>query len=309
MDNKANITLIKDSLCSIVKQLAVAPKARPSNEIKSSASKIYQLLSQENAIVERFYFIYLTCQLCGNDRPNRVDKLMKVILPSPPTAHSMALISDLISFALCHSSIYTTILDNMSSYLNASDLVTVDVESWQQAESLSIDSPSFCSALISRSDLCRLGIEKKLLAKWLQDLSKIEQEFPVPSLNHMIRYSLFHQHPTKDMCDEEKHYLELAASDLHFGLLTLIQSRRCQTLTNQFLIDVVSTLAQQSQTDEDERKEARAAQMTMLIDRFAQILSVAAASKVTTITNALRNSLAKLDSNQLIASVISWQNK
>lgn len=300
---EANTTLIKDSLHSVVRQLAeLAPKARTTNEIKATAGKIYNLLLENNTPVERFYFIYLLCQLCTSAKPTKVDKLMKVILPTPPTAQSMALISDLISFSLCHSSVYSTILDNMSSHLNASDLINVDVESWHQADSLALDSPSFCSALISRFDLPRMDIDKRLLARWLQDLSKIEREFPAPSLNQLIRYSLFH-HVPQTLKAEEIHKADHANSDLHFGILTLIQSRRCQTLTNQFLIDVVSTLAQQT------KDQTTSFQSMSPVDRFAQILSVAAANKVTSITNALRNSLSKLDTNQLIASVIHWQNK
>lgn len=301
MTYDGNVALIKESLLSIVRHLDQAPKARPNNDMKTAASKIQNLLLQENHPTEKFYFLYLTCQLCINAKPSKVEKLMKVILPSPPNAQFMAIISDLISFALCHPSVYSSILDNMSSYLNASDLVNVNMESWHQAESLALESPSFCSALISRSDLPRLGIDKKLLAKWLQDLSKIEPDFTPPSLNQLIRYSLFHQAPD-GMTAEEIHKAELSNSDLHFGILTLIQCKKCQTLTNQFLIDVVSTLALPS-------KDQASGPSQALVDRFAQILSVAAASKMTTITNALRSSLTKLDSNQLIASVIQWHNK
>lgn len=303
MTNDVNILTIKESLQSIVKQLD-PPKARPTNEIKALASKIYNLLLQNNISAERFYFIYLTCQLCIDAKPAKVEKIMKVILPTPTNAQSSALISDLISFALCHPSVYTSILDNMSSYLNASDLIYVDMECWYQAKSLAVDSPSFCSALISRTDLPHLGIDKKLLAEWLQDLSKSEEEFPPPSLNQLIKYSLFHRAP-QNLTEEEQHASELASSDFHFGILTLIQTKKCQTLTNQFLIDVISTLAQQIES-QDQNSDS---QSTILIDRFAQIISVAAASKVTTITNALRNSLSKLDTNQLIATLIQWPSK
>lgn len=298
------LLMIKESLHSIAKQLTSSPKARPSNEIKVSASKLYDILSQPDNPTEKFYFIYLVCQLCGNQKHNKVDKLMKIMLPSPATPQSMSLVSDLISFALCHPSTYSSVLDSMSPYLNSSDLINIDIESWQQAESLALDSPTFCSALISRPNLSRLDIDKKLLAKWLQDLSKVEEEFPPPSLNQLIRYSLFNR-STSDIVDkEELHKIELADSDLHFGILTLIQSKRCQTLTNQFLIEVATILGQQTNDSQiSEQKHFTS------VDCFAQILSVAAASKVTSITNTLRTILGKLDSNQLIASVIRWQNK
>lgn len=300
MSRETNLTFIKESLHTIVNQLAITPKSKPSNDTKATAAKIYNLLMQPNVPTERFYFIYLTCQLCVNAKPAKVDKLMKLLLPSPPTAQSMVLISDLISFALCHPSVYTAILDNLSSYLNVPDSINLDLESWQQAESLAIDSPSSCSALLSRSDLAKMNIDKRLLAKWLQELAKSEQDFPPPSLNQLIRYSLFHHQPTASMTADEQRRLELTNSDLHLGILTLIQSKKCQTLTNQFLIDVVSTLAQQISPDQPH---------TTVVDRFAQILSVAAFVKVTTITNALRTSLSKLGSNQLIASMIHWQSK
>lgn len=307
MTYETNITLIKETLQNVVKQLDNPPKMRLNDDTKASLAKMFNILLENSCRIERFYFIYLTCQSCANAKPNKVEKLLKAILPNPPNAQFMAIISDLISFALCHPTIYTNVLDNMSSYLQASDLVNVFVESWQQAETLAIDSPSFCSALISRSDLPKIGIEKKLLAKWLQDLSKVDQEFPPPSLNQLIRYSLFYSLP-QNFNSEELYAVELANSDFHFGILTIIQSRRCQTLTNQFLIDVVSTLVQQIKSDNVDTKN-QSHSTTTLVDRFAQILSVAAASKVTTITNALRNLLGELSSNQLIASVIQWPKK
>lgn len=301
MSGESKTVAIRDSLHSIAKQLdSAVPKARLSSDVKASASKIYQILLEGNCPVERFYFIYSICQVCIDAKPTKVDKLLKAILPSSPTAHSMALISDLISFALCHPSTYSQMLDYTSSYLNASDLVTIDVESWNQARTLALDSPDFCSALLSRPDLARMNIDKRLLARWLHDLSKVERDFTNPSLNQLIRYSLFHLNDS--LSSEEAQSQELANSDLHLGILTLIQSRRCQTLTNQFLIDVVSNLA----PDEARSDEAKRPAPTLLIDRFAQILSVAAANKVTTITNALRNWLSKLESNQLIFSVMNW---
>lgn len=301
MSSETNIVTIRDSLYFVSKQIDnVASKARLPNDVKASATKIYQTLLEENNSIERFYFIYLICQVCIDAKSTKVDKLMKAILPSSPTAHSMALMSDLMSFALCHPSTYAQILDYTSSYLNASDLITIDVESWSQARTLALDSPDFCSALISRHDLQRLNIDKKLLARWLHDLSKVQKDFTHPSLNQLIRYSLFHDTGASSSGDTQAQ--ELANSDLHLGILTLIQSRRCQTLTNQFLIDVVSNLA----TDDSKKDETTIPTPTILIDRFAQILSVAAANKVTTITNALKNWLTKLDSNQLIMSVINW---
>lgn len=292
---------IKESLRSIVKQIdTTTTKARLSNDVKTTATKIYQILLEENTAIERFYFVYSICQLCIDAKPTKVDKLMKAIFPSSPTPHSMALISDLLSFALCHPSTYAQILDYTSSYLNVSDHITVDVESWFQARTLALDSPDFCSALISRPDLATLNIDKRLLARWLHDLSKVERTFSYPSLNQLIRYSLFHHQASSSQ--EEAHSQEHASSDLHLGILTLIQSRRCQTLTNQFLIDIVSNLVTQESADNAVKRTAS----TILIDRFAQILTVAAANKVTTITNALKNWLSRLESNQLILSVISW---
>jgi len=221
----------------------------------------------------------------------------------------MALVSDITSFAMCHPSNYGNILDNLSSYLNGSDLVKIDIESWYQAVSLALDSPSFCSALLSRQDLSQMSIPKKLLAKWLQDLSKAEQSFPPVNLSHIIRFALLDSsHPPQldstecQSAVKPSKPIDTSDSDLHFCILTLIQSRRCLTLTNQFLIEIANALSQKI-TSLDESKR------TITLDRFGQILSVAAASKATTLTSSLRNALASLDSNQLIAAVIKWQNK
>lgn len=302
-------TIIKENLHSIVKHLTTAPKARLTNDIKAAVSKIHNLVLFNNNPVERFYFITLLCELCSNEKTNKVDRLMKIVLPPSPTPQSMALVSDIVSFALCHPSNYSTILDNLSSYLNGSDMVKIDIESWHQAVSLALDSQCCCSALLSRQDLPQMGIPKKLLAKWLQDLSKTEQNFPSINLSHIIRFALLDGLDSPQINSTEcqspvklSKPLDTSDSDLHFCILTLIQSRRCLTLTNQFLIEIANALAQKAASLEESRS-------TIILDRFGQILSVAAASKATTITSSLRNALASLDSNQLIAAVIKWQNK
>lgn len=302
MMHEANILSIRELLLSIARQLDISPKSKSSNDTKELASKLLTILSYGNNGAERFYFIYLICQLCSNSKPNRAEELIKILFPTQRTTESLKLLSDLVSFALCHPPTYKHILDELSFHPDISD-VDLDVESWHQAESLALDSPSICSAILSRKDLPRMNIDKKLLAKWLQDLSRIEQEFPKVKLDLLIKYSLSPEDAPTRATAEEKHIIDLANSDFHFGILTLIQCKKCEKLRIQSLIEVTSTLAQQVGSSEQKSKA------TTLVDRFAQILSVAAASEIITITNALRNALSKLDSNQLIASVIQWQNK
>lgn len=306
-DNCLNI--IKENLDLITKQLTTAPKARPTNDIKAAVSKIHNLVLINHNPIERFYFITSLCKLCSNEKPNKVDKLMKVILPPSPTPQSIELISDIISLALCHPSNCNAILDNLSSYMSGSDMIKIFIESWCQANSLALASPSFCSALLSRQDLPQMGIPKQLLAKWLQDLSKMEQGFAHVNLSQLIKISLvggLDSSLTNDIDpqqpDKATKSTDTIDSDLHFSILTLIQSRRCLTLTNQFLIEIANTLAEKVDTID-------ARQNTLILDRFGQILAVAAASKATSITSSLRSALNSLDSNQLIAAVIKWQNK
>lgn len=304
---ETNLALVRDSLHLIAKHLTAAPKARPTNDTKTAIAKLHSLLLCDNSpFLERFYFIHMLCQICSNESPNKVDKLMKLILPTTPTPQSMSLVSDIISFALCHPSIYASVLDNLSYYCVSSEVIKIEIESWNQAVSLAIDSPSFCSAILSRSDLAQMDIDKRLLAKWLQDLSKTEQEFPAVNLNQIIRHSLLDSESHVNISPSGSNIgnkSDLNESDLHFCILTLIQSKRCQTITNQFLIEVANTLSQKVLYNESEKRK------TMLLDRFGQILSVAAASKVTSITNSLRAALGSLESNQLIAAVVRWQNK
>lgn len=295
----ANLIAIKEGLYSISKQLMASPKARPTNDIKTLATKLYALLQQGNGPVERFYHIYLICKICGSEKLTKVDKLMKVILPTPPTQYSMSLVSDMMSFALCHPSQYSSVLDYLSIYASEVESTTIDVESWLQAESLALDSPTFCSALLCRSDLMEMGVDKKILSKWLQDLSKTEQDFQPVNITYIIRHTL-----TSNKAIDESNLTEHFDSDLHFGILTLIQSKRCQNLTSQFLIDITNNIHQISSDDPKTRQFYE-----QTVDRFAQILSVAAASKVATITSSLKTALNRLSSNQIIAAVIRWQNK
>lgn len=302
-NSEANIILIKEALHSIAKQISPAPKAKPSNDLKTSAAKLYNQVILNNNPTERFYFIYLICQVCASEKSNKVDKLLKIVLPSQPNQESMELVSDLISFAICHPSTYACVLDNMSIYLDYENEVHIDIESWIQAESLALDSPTFCSALLNRRDLLAMGIGYRLLAKWLNDLSKTNQEFPPVNLSEIIRGMFMPIQDETDKTITSSEQLQLSRSDLHLGILTVIQSRRCQTLGGQFLIDLAKHLSGLSTTTID--KEI----LIVNIDRFAQILSVAIAGKVANITNALRTGLEPLQSNQLIAAVMRWPNK
>lgn len=307
MSNRdANLAAIKEGLYSISKHLTSAPKARTTNETKALASKLYNSLQQNNNPVERFYFIYLLCQICSSEKLNKVCKLMKIIFPTQPTPQSLALISDMISFALCHPSQYASILDNLGTYVYMSESVHIYMESWHQAQTLALDSPGFCSALFSRDDLIQLEIGKKILAKWLQDLSKTDQDFPLVNLNQIIKYSLFDSGNSESTSEGTVSTTDQLDSDLHYGILTVIQSKRCQTLTNQFLIDIVTNLSQRLDVSINATSRA---QTNLIVDWFAQILSVSAASKVTSITNTLKASLMKLESNQIIAAIIKWPIK
>jgi hypothetical protein len=307
---KENSTgVIKEKLNSIMKQINTTPKARPTNDTKTSVTKIHKLVLSNDNPIERFYFITMLCNLCSSEKPDKFDKLMKLVLPPSATPQSMALISDIISFALCDPSKHGAILDHLSTYLNGSDMIKIYIESWNHATTLAHHSQYFCSALLSRQDLPQMGVPKKLLAKWLQDLSESKQGFPPVNLNQIIKSFLLDgldcgsSKTTKCTPGEKiREPLDTSDSDLHFCILTLIQSRRCLTLTNQFLIEIANTLSQKVNFLDESKK-------TVVLDRFGQIISVAAASKATSITTSLKNALSNLDSNQLIAAVIKWQNK
>lgn len=296
----STMATIKESLFSIFKQLAASPKARPTNDMKVTASRVYNYIAQESKPSERLYFIYLICHLSSSSKSSQVDKLLKMMLPNPLTTQAISFMSDLINFALCHCSNYTTMLDSLSVYLITNEFIIIELEYWFQAQTLALDSPSFCSALISRADLPKLGINKKLLAIWLQDLSRTDNEFPPPNLVHLIKYSLFHE-KDQPMSREQLRTEELTKSDVHFGILTLIQSKRCQMLTSQFLVDVATELRHKAKSNDPKAR--------VIVDRYAQILSVATANKVASKTASLKTALSDLESNQLIASVIKWQNK
>lgn len=307
--NDRNLASVRESLLFICKHLTAAPKARLSSDIKAAAARLGNIIFHDQNAIERFYFIQLLCQLLSNEKPNKVDRVMKVVLPTTQSAQYVALVSDIINFALCHPSSHVVILDHLSSQLSSCDLMKIDIESWHQAASLALESPSFCSALLSRSDLNQMGIDKKLLAKWLQDLSKTEQEFPPVNLIHIITNSLLNELVLNDEKESSQHNKEKAItatleSDLHFSILTLIQSRRCQVITQQFLIALSNQLRELLGKPGNESFDS-----TMVLDRFGQILSVAAACKVTTITSSLKIALRSLESNQLIAGLITWQDK
>lgn len=306
MAKDSNIATLKESLDVIVRNLD--SHKNKNNDIKAAVTKIYAILSESDIEVERLYLTYQICNRCADNKKIKVDKLIKSLLPPPLTPAGCTLISQLIGLSLCYPMHYSNILDTLSPYLDSSETITIDTESWDQSTNLAKESPIFCSAIISRSGLTSMNLSKKLLARWLQDLALYPEDSNFcsqhyPSLNQVIRYSLFHSRPVDDQTPNDIRQAQLENSDLHLAILTTIQYKKCQSLSNQFLIDVASTLINKQPDKQDTDSPIS------LVDRFAQIVSTASASRVTNVTNALRNSLTKLNSNPLINNIIQVSNK
>jgi len=141
--------------------------------------------------------------------------------------------------------------------------------------SLAQDSPQFCAAFISKGYFVGNSISKSQLTQWFNTLIGLIDDNQLV-LNSSIRFSLL-DGPVD--------------SDLHLAILSVIQQRKCQPLSNQFLIDLATVISQRTSNDE-------------LVDRFAQIIIIAYSTNMCSQSNQVKNILlSKFPNNKLISAV------
>jgi len=80
-------------------------------------------------------------------------------------------------------------------------------------------------------------------------------------------------------------------SDLHLAIISVIQERKCQPLSNQLVVDLATVISQRTNNEE-------------LVDRLAQIIIISYSCNMCLQSNQVKNTLlSKFPNNLLIKAI------
>lgn len=252
-----------------------------STQLGPAAEMGHKLIAQidgKDKNIERLYFLYYLCEIVSHLSFEDASRFIQILFPSPLNQRQANLMSQLISLSLSLRN--EQMLHCTAKYLIDCDKVTISSDNILPS-TLAEDSPQFCSALISKGYFLSNGVSKSLLADWLNTLINFKKEKGSGNettllMNSVIRFSLL---------DGQIN------SNLHLSILSVIQQKVCQSLSNQFLVDLATVISQRSDK-------------IPLSDLFAQIVIVANAGGTCSLSKQLKHILlSKFPFNNLINAI------
>lgn len=275
---KTNFNNIVDKL----EQLQKDDNEKQRKLINEQAQKLLATLEGESNESRRLYFYCLIIDLVNNTRlrsSTLISEVIKAFLPPVINKKQLVFLTNLIGLGLTLPQ--PQLLNYLEHYVrNSADVI--QFPSVRMSPMLARDSPIFCSVVINNGYFNNLAANKENLTTWLRCLLEASLPSNALVLNQAIRYSFLEQ-PTN--------------YDLHLVILQTLQQRKCQSLNNQFLIDLATTLSRQQET-------ITAATSPDLIDRFGQMLIICYANNLCSQSNQLKNILLeKFDHNPLIKTL------
>jgi hypothetical protein len=267
-------TSIRDTLSFILSNYRFDGSSS-SSPISSAIELAQKLLSQmdgKEKCIERLYLFYYLSEIVEHmTHPNESQLFINTLFASPLNQRQANLMSQLISLALSLRN--EELLNCTAKYLMDCDHISLPNDI-TLPQSLAQDSPQFCAAFISKGYFVGNNISKKQLTQWLNTLINLIDNQLI--LNSSIRFSFLDG---------------VIDSDLHLAILSVIQQRKCQPLSNQFIIDLATVISQRTNNEE-------------LVDRFAQIIIIASSSSMCSQSNQVKNILlSKFPNNKLINAV------
>jgi len=165
--------------------------------------------------IERLYLFYYLSEIVRHmTSVSESHQFINTLFSSPLSQRHANLMSQLISLALSLRN--EELLNCTAKYVLTCD--RLELNNHMKLEStLATDSPQFCAAFISKGYFVGNGITKQQLTHWLNTLVDVIEDNQLV-LNASIRFSL----------------LDGAVdSDLHLAIISVIQERKCQPLSNQ----------------------------------------------------------------------------
>ncbi|KAI2809598.1 hypothetical protein RDWZM_003170 [Blomia tropicalis] len=275
MDYKEIRQTIEDIIVKLENQtLNIKDEKQKSKMLSDASSKLLSQLNSDERAIEKLYLCYLIIEFFN--RPNLNKKLssdfIRSIFPSMLNKRQAALVSQLISLALnLH---HGPLLDCLEFYIRNCDAIMFpDIPI---SSSLATDSPLFCSAVISRGYYRCHPDSSKHLAEWLRTLVDLVPENTI-QLTKVIPYS----------------FLERPVDyELHLAILNVIRSRRCEKVSNHlFIINLLYSI--QAMPDNH-----------LLVDRLAQMLTIAFANDMCSNSNQLKSVLMTSFSKNILINAI-----
>lgn len=247
--------------------------ASPAVDLSQSAHKLLSQMEGKDKAVERLYLFYYLSEIvrhmtsCGESQ-----QFISTLFASPLNQRQASLMSQLISLALSLRN--EELLNCTARYVMHSDRICLSNDV-RLEPTLATDSPQFCAAFISKGYFVGNGITKRQLSHWLNTLVEVvDQNLLI--LNSSIRFSLL-DGPIE--------------SGLHLAILTAIESRKCQPLSNQFVVDLATVISQKTHNEE-------------LVDRFAQIVIIAHSCQMCSQSNQMKSILVSKFPNNLLIKAI-----
>ena len=248
-------------------------------EVIEIGQRLLAQIDSKDQCIERLYVLYYLCEIVSHlvqtVSMNEAQLFLKTLFPTENLSQKQAnLMSQLISLALNVRN--EEMLTCSAHYLLTCDRISLNhLTSNTLYESLSSDSPSFCSAIISKGYFN--SINKQLLTNWLNSLATSNNTDWNLTLNSSIRFSLLD-------------------GQLDLAILTIINLKRCQPLSNHFLIDISTVISQKTNNSE-------------LIDRLSQILIVANSAGMCSLSNQFKNILQSKFPNNISIKALCQVNK
>ena len=252
-------------------------------EVIEIGQRLLAQIDSKEQCIERLYVLYYLCEIVSHlaqtVSKNEAQLFLKTLFPTENLSQKQAnLMSQLISLALNVRN--KEMLTCSAHYLLTCDRISLNnLTSNTLYQSLSSDSPSFCSAIISKGYFN--SINKQLLTHWLNSLATSNNTDWNLTLNSSIRFSLLDGQTD---------------SQLHLAILTIINLKRCQPLSNHFLIDISTVISQKTNNNQ-------------LVDRLSQILIVANSAGMCSLSNQFKNILQSKFPNNILIKGLCQVNK
>ncbi|RWS30212.1 hypothetical protein B4U80_10460 [Leptotrombidium deliense] len=239
-------------------------------------------LGEKQFSIQRLYLQYYMCQLMGHQDNEEAAEFFTTLFPLPLKKSIANFISQLLSLSISLNN--KQILTACTLYIEKEQVKLNEDEISELPLTLAESSPTFAAALIGKgyfnttSSKCSLYYPQ-LLANWLSSLAESSVENITFNGQSLIRYALLG--PGQD------------SSELHFAILSSIQRKQLQPLSNQLVIDIATQLSQKGDIQ--------------LIEKFSQILVVGAQNSLCNTlvnSNQMKNTLKSLFANNALINAI-----
>lgn len=251
--------------------LIVANYSHPVNceRSKSVMADLVVDIEAKSASIERLYLMYNIIELLEPLSEAETSKFFAAIFPIPLKKDVSSFISQLVSLSLslnCHK-----ILSACSIFISKNQITFPGSDIESLPENLAQNSPTFITTILNKGNITQEIFTPKLIATWLIDL--IHNPSITPFIGEgIINYALL----GPGVIRVER----LTSSELHLRILELIEKKKIQPLTSQYVIDLAVMITNYNDQATSNSTDLVTIRKSEVIERFCQFLFVAFESGV-----------------------------